>query len=360
MKQFQTKAFKALRILANRIRRHRLVRLLAPLSEEISAARFQRARELVEGEKFAGQLRTLDVNLEQLAGALAIVEGASDTVIVRPTNILGYVTHYHHFFGAIVLPILEWCAMGAIQPGRKILVRDCGPMNTELEQWAKIAGFEVAFVPPELVGAFVASQKVPVWEAPCYDHSFREDWLPRADVLDQIRGYVFGRLGLPDPPQTDSRPHIVLVGRDKPDAFYKSARADRSTAGSERRSIPNLEEIAGALSGISDRVETVLLERMKVAEKIRLFHSVDVVIGQMGAGLNNIFWMKTGSGVVEIIPAGMIDSCYAVFGNIAARVGVRHRRIVQSSDHAPVSEELVNVAVSALVHTLQTGERSRG
>jgi capsular polysaccharide biosynthesis protein len=142
-----------------------------------------------------------------------------------------------------------------------------------------------------------------------------------------------------------------VIARGKPDPFYKTKRADTKSSGAQRRSIPNLEALVGALSGISTNTSVAYLEEMTVVEKITLFRGVDIVIGQMGAGLNNALWMRPGSAMIEILSLDSIRPNFAVFANICHRMDVRHRRVVQESNHAPVNLDLITGFAKDLLAT---------
>lgn len=340
----------ALRVWKRKRQRKAELGALKPVAGPLGRQSVAEALRALEAEACRANLREVGVDCDQLCEALGWMERGPQVTLVRPHNLRGFVTHYHHFFGAVIMPILEWRSVGALTEGARVVVRDCGPMNRELLQWAEIAGFEVRVVPHLLIDAIVASGLPRVWDATGHDYTYREDWYPRNEVIDPIRSFVFSRLGLAPSalePRT-GRPKVILIGRDRPDPFYKTKRAERGTSGTERRSIPNMDALADVLAGGSAQVSVVLLEKMQVAEKIRLFSEADIAVGQMGAGLNNVVWMRKGSGMIEICPVETLHDNFAVFSSICHRIGVEHRRIIQASSHAPVPPELVAGFVRAM------------
>jgi hypothetical protein len=322
-------------------------RALRPLINTLPIRDIGKIEILSKDPSLRNQLEKAEVNvaaLDQLIGLLAS-KATGQKILVRPHNFAGYLTHYHHFFGAVILPLLEWASVSVVSEGDLVVIRDCGPMNTELEQWARILGVHIVPVPQCLISPLAGCGMLEVWDAPGYDFSFREDWYPRKMVVNKIRDHVFGLVDPDDrlhEARCRSNPKIIIIARDKPDPFYKSRKADTKTCGAERRSIPNLDALFESLSGLSPDVEIVYLENMKVADKIRLFGEVDLVVGQMGAGLNNALWMKPESALIEILSLDSIRPNFAVFANICHRMDVRHRRVVQQSDHAAVNIPLIH------------------
>jgi hypothetical protein len=331
-------------------------RALSPLVALLEAGDLDGAVSLCGSDdlqKAVGKVGMSHESLTILVSSLASSKGGR-RVLARPHNFSGHLTHYHHFFGAVILPLLEWISVGILSEGDLVVVPDCGPMNHEFQQWAAILGLKSATAPLSMVATLERSSMLDVWDAPGYDFSFREDWYPRKLVVDRVREHVFGRLGeatssgvASDPAQS----RIVVIARAKPDPFYKSKRADTKSSGAQRRSIPNLEALVDALSQLTTNVRIAYLEQMTVVEKIALFRDVDLVIGQMGAGLNNALWMRPGSAMIEILSLDSIRPNFAVFANICHRMDVRHRRVVQESNHAPVNLALIKGFAKDLLAT---------
>jgi hypothetical protein len=331
-------------------------RVLALLAARLKAGDVAGALSLSESEDLHKRMENLGMSHEALTKLLLNLASPEigRRILARPHNFTGHLTHYHHFFGGVILPLLEWASVNILSEGELVVVRDCGPMNDELYQWASILGLRSATAPLSIMPVLERSSMLEIWDAPGYDFSFREDWYPRKLVVDRIRQHVFARIGdaasggiASDPAQ----PRIVVIARAKPDPFYKSKRADTKSSGAQRRSIPNLEVLVEALSQLSSNVRIAYLEQMTVLEKVELFRDVDLVIGQMGAGLNNALWMRPGSAMIEILSLDSIRPNFAVFANICHRMDVRHRRVVQESNHAPVNLALVTGFAKDLLAT---------
>jgi capsular polysaccharide biosynthesis protein len=95
---------------------------------------------------------------------------------------------------------------------------------------------------------------------------------------------------------------VLLIERLPPQDFFRTA-AKSKGGGTSRRSIPNHDELAGALQSLvrpAFEFENVRLEQIPFEEQVRLFSTAALVIGQHGAGLANCAWMQPGSRVVEL------------------------------------------------------------
>jgi hypothetical protein len=331
-------------------------RALAPLNQILESGKFEAARAILDDPKFRGRLAPVGVNEQGLIELFSCLPSSTHgrSVIVRPHNFTGHLTHFHHYFGGVLLPLLEWCSVGLISKGDSVIVRDCGPMNAELAQWSEILGLRCASVSCSVIQALEKSEHIGKWDAPGYDFSFREDWYPRKLVVERIREHVFRclegmRIGKDE--LRSEVPKIVLIARGKPDPFYKSRKADTKSAGAQRRSMPNTQELYEKLKTLSSDVEVAFLEEMRVADKVLLFRNADLVIGQMGAGLNNALWMRPESAMIEILSLDSIRPNFSVFANICHRMDVRHRRVVQESNHAPVNLDLITGFAKDLLAT---------
>jgi|GEM_PF-3881085 len=320
-------------------------RTLRPLTDLMPSRDIAKIESLLENQAFRRSLSAADIDAKTLDSLVRLL-GSKDQgrkILIRPHNFAGHLTHYHHFFGAVILPLLEWASAGVVSQGDVVLVRDCGPLNPEIEQWSGILGVQATTIPIGLVPCLAGSAMVEVWDAPSYDFSFRDDWYPRKMIIEKIRNHVFQLIHVSSDQQTVNlcEPKIVVVARGKADPFYKSRKADTKTCGADRRSIPNLEELVDELSKLSKDVQVAYLEDMRVSDKIHLFKHADLVVGQMGAGLNNAIWMEPGSALIEILSLEGIRLNFTVFANICNRAEVRHRRVVQESNHAAVNIPLI-------------------
>jgi capsular polysaccharide biosynthesis protein len=93
------------------------------------------------------------------------------------------------------------------------------------------------------------------------------------------------------------------------------------------------------VSGIS------ALEQLGLVEQIALFQTVDVVIGQYGAALANVVWMRRGSHVFEFI---LMPQQEHANGDVSAICGLHHF-LLQRDFKEPVDVREAAMRVSAVV-----------
>jgi capsular polysaccharide biosynthesis protein len=88
----------------------------------------------------------------------------------------------------------------------------------------------------------------------------------------------------------------------------------------------------------------VVLEKIPVAEQIRLFHHARLVIGQHGGGLNNLIWMKGNDGVVvELAPTAI-----KTFQNLCLAKGLIYRTL------GPMNRRMPRIDSAELLHLLDS------
>lgn len=136
------------------------------------------------------------------------------------------------------------------------------------------------------------------------------------------------------------RPRILVVDRGNSDPFYATRRSERKGAASQRRRVSNHDEVVARLKGVFGNTLSRRLERVPLAEQIALFEAADVVIGQHGAALSNIVWMRRGSAVVEINPR-INGRRREHFERLATGLGLVYHRVVQRDAFARVPPERV-------------------
>jgi hypothetical protein len=124
---------------------------------------------------------------------------------------------------------------------------------------------------------------------------------------------------------------------------------DPNNSSSLTREISNLKDLVGSLEEHHPSA-LVFGPEYEPAEMIRIVNSAKVLVGQTGAGLTHMLWLKPGSMVVEIslrpenqdlIPEW--KNCYAA---LASRLGHRYIRLeIQDSWSSPLDTEAVAKSV---------------
>jgi hypothetical protein len=103
--------------------------------------------------------------------------------------------------------------------------------------------------------------------------------------------------------------------------------------GPNNRQVTNEGELIEYLGARGFQV--IVPEKMTAVEKIRAFAEASVIVGAHSAGLVNLAFASPGAAVVELFPAGGINSCY---WKLASGVpGLEYRYVCGTGDPTPLS-----------------------
>jgi hypothetical protein len=291
----------------------------------------------------------------------------------------GSVEHYYHFLLGFLTPLVNWrSASGNSMPGT-ILIRSCGPLDALLRELA----VDNLVIMDRDEHAGLLDQRTYQGRPLSHVTLGGSDSLNHHNAVvfsmaaSEIARLVGANLASEEISAADRPIRILLVGRASSDPFYLSEAAEIKSSGAARRSVPNLDEVADALSRWSERtgvgiVDRALLEGRSLREQILLFNNADIVISQHGAALANLIFCRRGTGVVEWLPKDLVrkpvsravrvsrwirhhvlrlPACEGparLFPSISRHMGLRHLVLTQHHSHAPVRINSVLKAVSRL------------
>ena len=279
-------------------------------------------------------------------------------------NHFGSVEHYYHFLLGFLVPLVNWYHThdGAAYPA--ILVRSCAVLDPLIHE----LGIPNLVVLDKEVHRSLVDQ--PNWDGRPLQHLHLEGYdnelLFASEIFVNAAQYIKKRLGIPDSlPQTAAghdSPAIVVIGRKPPDPFYLTAKSEKHNAGSMRRSIPNLSEIASELEQLG-QVHLIYLEEYPFKEQIQWFMRTDVIVAQHGAALASLIFCREGTAIVEILPPNRVNllrllkniarellgkntlsgwKVYkTLFYTLSHTLGIRYYYILQQDNHSPVRVEKV-------------------
>ncbi len=168
-----------------------------------------------------------------------------------------------------------------------------------------------------------------------------------------VRRSVLAALGmeLTDDDASQGR-RILLVERA---AASTGASELGARSGADRRSVPNVADVAAALRAIGDlRVQA--MEGLTLSEQIRLFREADIVVAQHGAALANMLWTRPGTRLVEIVTPEKAN----VLGNFLDALRVDVVQVAQADGHAPVDIAEIVEAAEAPEERPRSGRRKAG
>lgn len=261
-------------------------------------------------------------------------------------NRSGSVEHYYHFLLGFLAPLLTEKDRLELAGDGLLLVRSCALLDRHL---LALRLPELRIIKRGMHEAMTRSSACGTGYAPLrfvridgHDDPERygeADFKAFADILFSRYAAEIARARNGIESRFRGRdPRVVLIGRQPAHAYYNSPLSERKTAGSQRRSIPNLEAIAHALLAHNVNLLTDFMEGTSLWHQIALFESADVIIAQHGAALANLVFARPSTRVIEVMPHDN-DAKLAKnhFGRLARHMGQCHQFVRQDSSHAPVA-----------------------
>jgi len=257
---------------------------------------------------------------------------AGHRTVLIPNQWNGSVQQYYHFLLGYLAPIFEWTAKN---PGREIAVRDCGPMNRWFDLLKPECDVEIMTVGDVLHVLAGDLQPNKVLRGMDYPDKFSRQQI--IEFADRTRAIAAERSS-----GFDSYPTIIVSDRASHDEFFATPAAEWPESGSQKRSVPNLSQIAASLSARD--LQVLDAAQVDIYVQILVHTHSRVLVGQHGAGLTNMIWMPRGSFVIEILPP-MPDDAQPIFRNLARTLGHEHLVVAQKSVHAPVDPDQLREAI---------------
>lgn len=283
--------------------------------------------------------------MASLAFAQGREDGGSDvtrkkwrikTVMAVPANWQGTPDHFYHFLLGHFMPLILWQERtGATE----VAVRDCGPMNP----WFELTrpGTRVETMPAGIMLERLLSHRqerviLRDWDNPTRFHRASLDRFHRT-IVDRVAAVSVA----------NARPRVTLLERTPSEDYFRSDRADSHGSGADRRSIPNVDEVAAALDAVGN-VSVLDTAGMSPADQVRAIAATDLLVAQHGAGLVHESWLRPGAAVIEIKPP-LPPTITDIFSNLAAARGLDYACVEQVDEHAPVSADSVRRAAEQLL-----------
>ena len=249
-------------------------------------------------------------------------------------NKLGSVEHYYHFLLGFLLPLVHYRYFDRSDLG-EVYVRSCGIMDAHIAS-LRIPGITV--LERETHAELSSDNRndieynsVDGYDSPLYDYS-RQVLRSRNKMLMR-----FGLYSRSNTRKSADDLRLMMIKRMPSDPFYQSEKCEIKTSGSDRRSIPNFEDLVDSLCHLSPTV--VSLEGLSLEKQIVLFRTHNVIISQHGAALANLVFCNQGTRVIEICPREKIDEfeCNGDFFRVlSSQMQCDFSRLIQDHSHAVV------------------------
>jgi hypothetical protein len=270
-------------------------------------------------------------------------------------NTYGSVEHYYHFLLGYLLPLCAYAGQRG-DDSSILLARSCGPMShlvTELGIPGLILCERKSYREFSRRVEELGLTRVELSGLDLEKRPTQYDAERVARVVSQAKAYIRQRLGgtidaLRDKLEADwtASPRLVIIRREDPDPYYLSKLSEVKGGGASRRTIANMPALIEALTARYAQTKVVSLEDQSLAEQIALFETADVVVGQHGAALANVVWMRPDAHVFEYINEPKHTK---YFRDLSLIFGIRHHTLMQEDALGPVDiDALVEATMSAL------------
>ena len=253
----------------------------------------------------------------------------------------GSVQQFYHFMFGYLFPLSLWILSHRNQP---IMVRDCGPMNVWFDALGETVDVEVV-LPGSALHLLVGNR---------IDHAIlkgldnpnqfdRKKLLAGASAICELLSM---RETENPPGRSTTEATVTIVDRQSSEGFYHLVDSETHMSGSERRSTPNIRKVDwAAFTGLN--VQIVDLAQLCPQEQIGIVRESNVLVGQHGAGLLHMIWMKPGSKVVEIEPP-LPKEVKGLFAGLAELLGHQYAVLPQESVHAQVDTEELSLLIQRM------------
>lgn len=239
----------------------------------------------------------------------------SDRIWEKTGEPCGFLWHFGHFMHDFVMPFADWMAENEVSPDSiELIIED---------------------IPEQGLGNFIT------YLQPLFGIQARQvdsqTFQQTAGTELILKAYLFGpfekktienvhKLILPrfDLTPSNDQPDILLIERSIAKLGYEedaNLPLGAKITGTNRRKIANHQELVAALQDrFGSRFRNLVLEELSISQQIQLFYHANIVIGQHGAGLNNLLWMQEGRKM--LVEVSTTDN--RVFENLCATRSYRY------------------------------------
>lgn len=259
-------------------------------------------------------------------------------VMAVPSTWQGTPERFYHFMLGYFVPLVLWQEKTGIT---EVAVRDSGPMN----DWFDLLrpGTSVELLPPGVMLERVLSHRqerviLHDWDNPTRFHH---------RSISRFANVVLERWPSLSAPRVPTVPRITILERRPSASYYRGSTAELQGGGSDWRSLPNIQELAGALAHLGE-VSVIDTAGMTPVEQLEALRHTDLLVAQHGGGLSNMVWMPVTSGVVEVLPP-LPQTIDTIFRNLAAAKGLGYQAVAQEEVHAEVDIAAILAASTSLI-----------
>lgn len=214
----------------------------------------------------------------------------------------GYRDQYNHYFGSVVLPLIELMHTSVLDSSKVYLMTGNGPFDDETIFLAKKIGINIVILNMDVFGGIDLKTSSPLVESitlHAYDFYWNGDGLyTLANHYKYIKENAKQIFNL-NFEKYSASPKILLVLRGDSLDYYPEK---NRTSASMRRSVENGGALADEILKRFPNASVVKFEQIKIDEKAILCNQADIMIAQHGAALMNLIFMREEAHLIEILP----------------------------------------------------------
>jgi len=273
----------------------------------------------------------------------------------------GQVDHYNHYFGSVVLPLIDVKDTYQINKSVVYFMHGNGLFDEETLKLAEDLGIKLIIIDFQLFGVQpfgVLNEKVETVSLPGYDFYWTGDSTARIpSEYERIKKRVRSHFGLDSKlggrtnwlqsllgiERKQKTQKVILIGRRQSQDYYKTL---GRKSGADRRSVANIEDIITELATEFSDFNYVEFEDLALNEKAVLCDSADVIILQHGAGLMSSVFMRPGASLIEILPENIGYPLRNAGREIAALNEMWYFSVSQQSPKSSINIAMLKRAVS--------------
>jgi len=264
--------------------------------------------------------------------------------IINQHKEIGARNAYNHYFGSVILPLINITNTGLLNPdliyfmiGNAPFDVDTLALATHLNIKMVILDHEKLLCSPILLGR---NNKIEHISLQGLDWYWNPNSLLRFEhYFRQLKTSIANIFSIDFTQVNITEPKILIVERKTQDYYVSRDRKN----GSERRSITNTFECYHALQEEYTNVHLVAFEGMDLFEKAALVNSCDIIIMQHGSALLSLLFMRKGTACIEIEPImfqdSNLDGIYPKYAgaSMASMNEIYHCKISQQESHDSIN-----------------------
>lgn len=300
-----------------------------------------------------------------LYSQLGAPKNLAEHKLLVPNPVGSNVIHYNHFFGAVLLPVLDSVSLSIINDRDRYLLEFCGPLFSEIKEVCETFSVNIeqaSYLCFDIVRLLTSELNAAdrFIQLAAYDYYWLAGYEPPRSLISRVKRLLHNALGLSNQygKTEKSNKEVIIVDRKPAGDFYLE---QGRTTGADRRSIPNAKEIVSVLNESGVTAEIVYFEEKLLMDKLRLLHRVKLILMQHGAALTACNWLTSGTTLIEVLPAGTVRPNLGIYDfSVAGKViaeenGLNYVRYSTKTEHELLSADRIKSICTRLLSSESEG-----